>query len=111
MRAARGKTVEQGVCDSVVLLTSLALAAASSESEPAVKGALVLLFLFAAFRFGRRLTRPTCGFVPSTGGSGGLRAAAERVSKGIDGRFKAVIRKIFRKIEERKINCNLDDQV
>jgi hypothetical protein len=101
--------VEQGVGDSVVSSTSLALATASSE--PAAEGVLALLFLFAGFHFCWRLTRLARGFVPSTGGSGGLRAVAERVSKGIEGGFKAVIRKIFQKIEESKIDCNLDDRV
>ena len=48
--AARGKSVERGVADSVMLSTSMALAAAFSE--PADKGALVFLFLAAGFRFG-----------------------------------------------------------
>jgi hypothetical protein len=48
--AAPDKSVERGVGDSVMLSTSMALAAASSE--PADEGALVLLFLSTGFRFG-----------------------------------------------------------
>ena len=49
MHAAWDKSVEQGVADSIILSTSMALAAASSE--PADEEALVLLFLTAGFRF------------------------------------------------------------